>query len=503
MHILNQPPQSLNSAADGTAAAPSISFLADQDTGIYRIGANNIGIAAGGAKVLDILSGQLTLSGSGADCYISTIPISGNVATFGCDATGQYTYAAAGLGIRFRTNGGTTALTLSSTQAAIFADAIRASDGSLSAPSISFANDPDTGFYSQTSNQIALTFGGQYRGYFSVTGNDFIVRSSVSDAQLTLGSAGNVAIQAAQTNQNITLTPSGTGTVVAPSLTAPASTDLTLAGGSSGGSLVLGQGASGEFTLTSKANATVQTATGTWIYNDTSSTGPQIEMRKSGTAHAWFGTDGAWVGGTGTNFFMAARTNIRFFTNFSGTEHSRLTTTGNLLLGTAGVDSSNGILQLSTNALATTSAYGIGFGTDTSIYRKSAGVLAVGGAIIDLISASAAIRFSGNSVMYGSSGSLILGNTSGTTVLTLDSSQNATFAANVTVSAVLSASSVSGFGISAFSATWANFGVSTAARSSLRLGHGVAPTSPVDGDMWTTTAGLYVRINGATVGPLA
>ena len=113
--------------ADGAAAAPSISFLADQDTGIYRIGANNLGVAAGGAKVLDIVTGQLTLSGSGADCYISTIPISGNVATFGCDATGQYTYASAGLGIRFRTNGGTTALTLSSAQAATFAGAIAVS----------------------------------------------------------------------------------------------------------------------------------------------------------------------------------------------------------------------------------------------------------------------------------------------------------------------------------------------------------------------------------------
>jgi hypothetical protein len=32
----------------------------------------------------------------------------------------------------------------------------------------------------------------------------------------------------------------------------------------------------------------------------------------------------------------------------------------------------------------------------------------------------------------------------------------------------------------------------------LRLPHGAAPTSPVDGDMWTTTAGLFVRINGVT-----
>ena len=37
----------------------------------------------------------------------------------------------------------------------------------------------------------------------------------------------------------------------------------------------------------------------------------------------------------------------------------------------------------------------------------------------------------------------------------------------------------------------------------LRLPHGTAPTTPVNGDMWTTTAGLYVRINGVTVGPLS
>lgn len=46
-------------------------------------------------------------------------------------------------------------------------------------------------------------------------------------------------------------------------------------------------------------------------------------------------------------------------------------------------------------------------------------------------------------------------------------------------------------------------GASTASLASVRLPHGTAPTSPVDGDMWTTTGGLFVRINGATVGPLS
>lgn len=44
---------------------------------------------------------------------------------------------------------------------------------------------------------------------------------------------------------------------------------------------------------------------------------------------------------------------------------------------------------------------------------------------------------------------------------------------------------------------------STTSAASLRLPHGTAPASPVDGDVWTTSAGLFVRINGSTVGPLS
>lgn len=45
--------------------------------------------------------------------------------------------------------------------------------------------------------------------------------------------------------------------------------------------------------------------------------------------------------------------------------------------------------------------------------------------------------------------------------------------------------------------------VGTAARAPFRIRHGVAPDNPLDGDIWTTTAGLFVRINGTTVGPLS
>lgn len=41
----------------------------------------------------------------------------------------------------------------------------------------------------------------------------------------------------------------------------------------------------------------------------------------------------------------------------------------------------------------------------------------------------------------------------------------------------------------------------TTGAATINLPHGAAPSSPINGDCWTTTGGLYCRINGATVGP--
>jgi len=40
---------------------------------------------------------------------------------------------------------------------------------------------------------------------------------------------------------------------------------------------------------------------------------------------------------------------------------------------------------------------------------------------------------------------------------------------------------------------------SSATSAGLNLPHGVAPTTPADGDVWTTTTGIFARINGATI----
>lgn len=42
---------------------------------------------------------------------------------------------------------------------------------------------------------------------------------------------------------------------------------------------------------------------------------------------------------------------------------------------------------------------------------------------------------------------------------------------------------------------------SSTGNANFNLPHGTAPTSPVNGDIWSTTAGLFARINGSTVGP--
>lgn len=44
---------------------------------------------------------------------------------------------------------------------------------------------------------------------------------------------------------------------------------------------------------------------------------------------------------------------------------------------------------------------------------------------------------------------------------------------------------------------------STSASSGLTLPIGVPPSSPVEGDVWLTAAGMYARVSGATVGPFA
>ena len=49
---------------NGTVALPSLSFLSDTDSGFYRIGANRVGLALGGSRVVDFSGTGMVVSGT-------------------------------------------------------------------------------------------------------------------------------------------------------------------------------------------------------------------------------------------------------------------------------------------------------------------------------------------------------------------------------------------------------------------------------------------------------
>lgn len=95
--------------ASGSVGLPMYSFSADTDSGVYRIGANNIGVSVNATKILDI-------------------------ATTGLSVTG----------------------TLSSTGTFSPVGVILAGDGTVSLPAYSFTSDPDSGVYRIGANNIGV-----------------------------------------------------------------------------------------------------------------------------------------------------------------------------------------------------------------------------------------------------------------------------------------------------------------------------------------------------------
>lgn len=64
--------------SDGTVSAPGISFTSDPDNGLYRIGANNVGFAAGGSKIVDFATTGITITGQTTN-GAGTVTAPGNV----------------------------------------------------------------------------------------------------------------------------------------------------------------------------------------------------------------------------------------------------------------------------------------------------------------------------------------------------------------------------------------------------------------------------------------
>jgi len=97
---------------DGTVSAPAYSFMNDSNSGLYRIGADNIGLTLNGSNVVDYATTGVTITGD---------------------------------------------LTVSGTSSSSL---FYAGNGTASLPSYSFASDTDTGIFRLSANELSFGAGG-------------------------------------------------------------------------------------------------------------------------------------------------------------------------------------------------------------------------------------------------------------------------------------------------------------------------------------------------------
>jgi hypothetical protein len=157
----------------GTAAAPSMAFSVDTDTGIYRAAANKLGVATQGVS-------RLIIDDNGVAAFSGTTDSSSS-------STGAIT-TAGGIGVAKSISvGGTTASTSTTTGAITTAGGIGAAKdvyiggvfaapgtGTVSLPGFTFANDLNTGIYRSAADTLGIATGGTDSIKFGPSNNAII-----------------------------------------------------------------------------------------------------------------------------------------------------------------------------------------------------------------------------------------------------------------------------------------------------------------------------------------
>jgi hypothetical protein len=173
---------------DGTAAAPSFSWISDVDTGLYRIGADQIGISTGGTVRITVSTTTTTISiatqinstlgVTGATTLSSTLGVTGITSITNATASTATTNGAlivtGGVGIGGSVN----------------ANRVLTNDGTAAAPSFSWISDVDTGLYRVGTDQIGISTGGTVR----------ITQSNTATTISTVTSIINTTASTATTN---------------------------------------------------------------------------------------------------------------------------------------------------------------------------------------------------------------------------------------------------------------------------------------------------------------
>jgi hypothetical protein len=151
--------------APGSASAPGLVFNSDTNTGIYSGGTDVLSFSVGGVS-----AGRVSATNWEIDVPFWA-PIGSAAApsiSFGADPdTGIYRMGVNDLGVAV---GGTTALEISTTKL-ISSVLFLAPDGSATVPSYSFGSDQDTGMYRASANNVSFAAGGEEVGRFYGSAN--------------------------------------------------------------------------------------------------------------------------------------------------------------------------------------------------------------------------------------------------------------------------------------------------------------------------------------------
>lgn len=150
---------------NGTAAAPSLAFLADDTTGIYRAGANQMNISVGGTLRVTFSTTAVT----------STVPLLGPNGTAAAPSFGFSGDAGDGL---YRAAADSPAIAVAGAEHTRFSSAgltlatgqLRAPDGTAALPAYTFASDSDDGFYRAGASAPAVSVAGVEHTRFSSAG---------------------------------------------------------------------------------------------------------------------------------------------------------------------------------------------------------------------------------------------------------------------------------------------------------------------------------------------
>lgn len=202
-------------------------------------------------------------------------------------------------------------------------------DGTAAAPSISFVNDTDTGFYLNGANTLGYAAGGSLALRFGRAaggiGNRAFIAGVSNAGVVNLFDSGEIYLEAGTaggTNQNITLAPSGTGRVAV----SKASADNIMA-----------------------------------RFTNSGANGARIDLEGSNASIAK-------IFAVGTGFALGGK-EFSIYDITNGASRLLITDGGNSLFGTT-TDSANGRIQIADHAGVTG---GLGIGTGISLYSVTSG----------------------------------------------------------------------------------------------------------------------------------